>query len=47
MDDKCFCHLNGYAVKDATARKSIEELSKKVDDLVNDLSKILEALKEI
>ena len=21
MEDKCFCHLNGYAVKDATARK--------------------------
>ena len=24
--DKCFCHLNGYAVKDATARKMIENL---------------------
>ena len=24
--DKCFCHLNGYAVKDATARKEIETL---------------------
>lgn len=24
--DKCFCHLNGYAVKDAEARKRIEAL---------------------
>lgn len=24
--DKCFCHLNGYAVKDAQARKDIEDL---------------------
>ena len=24
--DKCFCHFNGYAVKDATARKDIEYL---------------------
>ena len=24
--EKCFCHLNGYAVKDATARKDIETL---------------------
>lgn len=26
MNEKCFCHLNGLAVKDATARKVIEEL---------------------
>lgn len=25
-EEKCFCHLNGYAVKDATARKDIETL---------------------
>lgn len=31
MSDKCFCHLNGYAVKDATARKDILNLS----DVVN------------
>jgi hypothetical protein len=24
--DKCFCHLNGYAVKDATARQEIESI---------------------
>lgn len=24
MSDKCFCHLNGYAVKDATARNDIK-----------------------
>ena len=26
MASKCFCHLNGYEVKDATARNSIENL---------------------
>lgn len=25
-ENKCFCHLNGYEVKDATARKMIEDL---------------------
>ena len=29
-EEKCFCHLNGYAVKDATARKYIENLSESV-----------------
>lgn len=28
MAEKCFCHLNGYAVKDATARKKIADLEK-------------------
>lgn len=32
---KCFCHLNGYEVKDAKARKSLEETTKKVDALTN------------
>lgn len=27
MKDKCFCHFNGYEVKDATARKKIELLN--------------------
>ena len=31
-NDRCFCHLNGYAVKDAAARKSLEELAKITDD---------------
>lgn len=26
MSEKCFCHFNGYAVKDATARRLIEEM---------------------
>lgn len=30
-EEKCFCHLGGYAVKDATARKKIEELEKVTD----------------
>ena len=25
-DNKCFCHLNGYEVKDATARKTLTDL---------------------
>ena len=29
-NDKCFCHLNGYAVKDATARKQIVDLDEEV-----------------
>lgn len=28
MSNKCFCHLNGLAVKDATARNMIENLQK-------------------
>ena len=26
MEEKCFCHFNGYKVKDADARKSVEQL---------------------
>lgn len=26
MSEKCFCHFNGFAVKDATARKEIENI---------------------
>lgn len=32
MSDLCFCHLNGYKVKDAEARRSIEELNTKKAD---------------
>lgn len=31
MNDKCFCHLNGYKVKDADARREIEELKTKIE----------------
>ena len=27
MSDKCFCHLNGYEVKDKKARETLETLS--------------------
>lgn len=27
MSEKCFCHFNGYQVKDATARKAAEQLA--------------------
>lgn len=33
MADKCFCHLNGYKVKDADARKSIEAINKTLEIL--------------
>lgn len=33
MGEKCFCHLNGYAVKDATARKEIEALKEQVNNV--------------
>lgn len=29
MNNKCFCHLNGYEVKDAKARKDIEKINDK------------------
>lgn len=32
---KCFCHLNGYEVKDANARKSIESLNQAIENLNN------------
>lgn len=32
MAEKCFCHLNGYAVKDSTARKEIEILKEQVNN---------------
>lgn len=31
--DKCFCHFNGYAVKDAEARKRLDDIEALVDDL--------------
>ena len=31
--DKCFCHLNGYAVKDATARQAIAEMQETINTL--------------
>ena len=31
MSDKCFCHLNGVAVKDAAARSFVVELAAKVE----------------
>ena len=32
MAEKCFCHLNGYAVKDSTARKEIETLKEQLNN---------------
>lgn len=34
---KCFCHLNGYEVKDAAARRNIETLSETTDALSNNI----------
>lgn len=39
--DKCFCHLNGLAVKDALARKELEELKPKVNAMYEKPGKIL------
>lgn len=33
MEDKCFCHLNGYRVKDAEARNRIEVLEDKIENI--------------
>lgn len=33
--EKCFCHLNGYAVKDSTARKEVEEIKEHLGVLSN------------
>lgn len=35
-NNKCFCHLNGYEVKDAKARKDIEKLSNKKYLIIGD-----------
>lgn len=36
----CFCHLNGYEVKDATSRKNIEVLNNTTNSMVNDISNL-------
>ena len=33
MSDKCVCHINGYAVKDATARKEIASMKEDITAL--------------
>lgn len=33
MDEKCFCHFNGYQVKDATARKAIDSILKVINGI--------------
>ena len=33
MNDKCFCHLNGYRVKDAEAREKISTLEDKIENV--------------
>lgn len=46
--EKCFCHLNGYKVKDADARAAVEILSGEVERLTTEnanLSAEIEALK--
>lgn len=35
MDNKCFCHFNGYEVKDAESRKNIENINKIIDKNAN------------
>lgn len=38
MSEKCFCHFNGYEVKDAAARKSIEDIKLLLGDEVTDIA---------
>lgn len=45
--DKCFCHLNGYKVKDADARKSIEELSKNFSSCETNVGKLIEEMNNV
>ena len=37
-DNKCFCHLNGFEVKDAKARNSIETLNNTTSEISEDVS---------
>ena len=37
MEEKCFCHLNGRAVKDATARASIKEINEHIAEIERDV----------
>lgn len=38
MNEKCFCHLNGYAVKDATARADIELTKSNITNIQSDIN---------
>ena len=35
MSEKCVCHINGYKVKDSTAREQINALSERVTNVEN------------
>lgn len=39
-EEKCFCHLNGYKVKDADARNSIETIKENIENINGDIKKI-------
>ena len=36
--EKCFCHFNGYAVKDATARKDLATARTDIDTTMSELA---------
>lgn len=42
MKEKCFCHFNGFAVKDATARKEIIDIKKLLNDIELCLDNIIQ-----
>lgn len=46
-DSKCFCHFNGYEVKDAKAREKIEEIKKQLDALMVDAPENFDTFKEL
>ena len=39
-EQKCFCHFNGYEVKDAKARNEIEELQRENINLLNEIEEL-------
>ena len=51
MSEKCICNINGHPIKDSTARKSIEEINKKIENIDSgnspDLTEINQKLAKI
>lgn len=43
MSEKCFCHLNGYKVKDADARAEIKNLKAQATELLNKITQLEES----
>lgn len=44
MADKCFCHLNGYKVKDADAHKKIEHFQSNLETMASAHEQFMQAI---